>query len=352
MGLKDAINNIHGRWMNGDGPENDIVISSRIRIARNLRDMPFPNQMSQAEADSIFHAVHLAVSKDELKREFSAMELVKMSELSPVERRILMEKHLISPDLLKSYERKAVVLGNDEIISVMLNEEDHLRMQCLMPGLQLQGAWERINKLDDVLENTLDFAFSEQLGYLTACPTNVGTGLRASVMVHLPGLIMMNQINQVINAVSKLGLTVRGLYGEGTEAAGNLFQVSNQVTLGLTEEEIISKLTSVVKQLIDQERLARQTLYREQKHRLEDRIFRAYGTLKNARLLTSDEAMKYISDVRLGIDLNILEGLSGEVMTELIVMTRPAYLIKQNQKEMNSQERDIMRAEIVRSKLN
>nr|WP_207754834.1 protein arginine kinase [Desulforadius tongensis] len=338
--------------MDGDGPEHDIVISSRIRLARNLQGMAFPNQMSHQEADSVFHAVQLALSDRHFRQQFGDMELVRLGELSPVERRILMEKHLISPDLLKDHEKKAVVLSDDEVISIMLNEEDHLRMQCLLPGLQLQKAWEIANKLDDGLEAILDYAFSEQLGYLTACPTNVGTGLRASVMVHLPGLTMLNQINQVINAVSKLGLTVRGLYGEGTEAMGNLYQISNQVTLGLTEEEIINKLTSVIKQLIDQERLARKALHRDQKYRLEDRIFRAYGTLKNARLLTSDEAMKYISDVRLGVNLNIVDSLSNKILNELVVMTRPAYLVKQARRELSSQERDIMRAEIVRNKLS
>ncbi|MBO8136918.1 MAG: protein arginine kinase [Desulfotomaculum sp.] len=352
MGVRETVNNARARWMDGDGPENDIVISSRIRLARNLTGILFPNQISQTEADSVFHAVQLAISKEDFKKQFTGMELVRMGELSPVERSILMEKHLISPDLLKDHEKKAVVLSEDEIVSIMLNEEDHLRIQCLLPGLQLQKAWETANKLDDALEATLDYAFSEHLGYLTACPTNVGTGLRASVMVHLPGLTIMNRINEVITAVSKLGLTVRGLYGEGTQAMGNLFQVSNQVTLGLTEEEIINKLTSVVKQLIDQERMARKVLYRDKKYQLEDRIYRAYGTLKYARMLTSDEAMRYISDVRLGADLDVIKNLSPKVLNELIVMTRPAYLHKQAQRELTSHERDVMRAEIVRKKLN
>ena len=350
MGLKEIINNAHTRWMDSDGPEHDIVISSRIRVARNIAGVPFPNLMKQPEAESVFHYVQQAISKPQETN--CRLELVQMSQLSQVERRILMEKHLISPDLLTDPEMKAVILSDDEVISIMLNEEDHLRIQCLLPGLQLNKAWQVTNEIDDYLEQTIDYAFSDQLGYLTACPTNVGTGLRASVMLHLPGLTMVKQINRVINAVTKLGLTVRGLYGEGTQAAGNLYQISNQVTLGLTEEEIINKLTLVIKEIIDQERAARKALHRERKNQLEDRVFRAYGTLKCARLLTSDEAMKLISEVRLGVDLGIIQQIPPEIMNELIMLTRPAYLVKKTGRVLKVEERDSIRAEIVRNKLH
>lgn len=352
MGLKETINRTHVRWMDSDAPESDIVISSRIRIARNIKGIKFPHLMSRVDAESVFHGVQLAISQPEIRDSFSEMELVELMELSSLERRILMEKHLISPDLLKEHEKKAVVISDDERISIMLNEEDHLRIQCLLPGLQLLQGWRFADKLDDMLEQTLEYAFTEQLGYLTVCPTNVGTGLRASAMLHLPGLGMLNQMNRVVNAISKLGLTVRGLYGEGTEALGNMYQVSNQITLGLTEEEIIDKLTSVIKQLIEQERAARQALYRDNQYPLEDKIYRAYGILKYCRTLSTDEVMKLISDVRLGMELKIINQVSSQALNELITMTTPAYLQKYANKEISPQERDILRAKIVRQKID
>lgn len=350
MGLKETVNNAYSSWMEDGAPEGDVVISSRIRMARNMVGIAFPNLMQEHDWQGVFHGVQQAIKETNLSD--GTLELVHMSELSPVERSILMDKHLISPDLLKDYHKKSVVLSDNEQISIMLNEEDHLRIQCLLPGLQLEKTWQLANGIDDDLEKTLDFAFSEQLGYLTACPTNVGTGLRASVMLHLPGLTILNRISSIIDAIAKLGLTVRGLYGEGTQATGNLYQISNQVTLGLTEEEIINKLTSIIEQLIAQERSARQILHRDNKHQLEDRVFRAYGILKHARLLNSEETMKLISDVRLGVDLKIIDDIKPSVLNQLLVLTRPAYLIKHAERELNAQQRDIYRAELVRSKLS
>lgn len=333
------------KWMDNDGPENDIVISSRIRIARNLAGVSFSEKMNATDIETVFNTMQLVIAK------FESMQLIRLDQLSNIERNILMEKHLISPDLLKNPEQKAVVLSDDQIISIMINEEDHLRLQCLLPGLQLYQAWKLINELDDLLEQKLEYAFSEQWGYLTSCPTNVGTGLRASVMLHLPALVMSKQIDIVTGVVSMMKLAIRGLYGEGSEAVGNLYQISNQITLGRTEEEILNSLIAIIKHLIEQEREARQALQQDKKHWLEDRVFRAYGMLKNARLLTADEAMKLISDVRLGVDLNIIPELAPAVLNELIIMTRPVYLIKQAQKELNSLERDVLRAELVRNKL-
>lgn len=352
MGVKETVTNAYSNWMGEGTPQGDVVVSSRIRIARNLVGIPFPNLMDDDDWQGVFHGVQQAIKSTNLQAQFGRLELVHMSELSPVERSILMDKHLISPDLLKDYQKKAVVLSDDEQVSIMVNEEDHLRIQCLLPGLQMEKAWRLADLIDDELERTLDFAFSEQLGYLTTCPTNVGTGLRASVMVHLPGLTMLNQISTIIEAVAKLGLTVRGMYGEGTQASGNLYQISNQVTLGLTEEEIINNLTSIIEQVIEQERSARRALYRDNKYQLEDRIFRAYGTLKHARLLNSEEAMKLISDVRLGVDLDIIHDIKPSILNQLLVITRPAYLIKHAKRELNAHQRDILRAELVRSKLS
>lgn len=344
MGIKDIVNSPGIYWLTSTGPEQDVVLSSRVRVARNLADIPFPSAMSDADAKAVFHAVKLAIAKR------TDIEFIWLSELSDVEREILMEKHLISPEFLQEYEKKAVMLSEDQTMSIMLNEEDHLRIQCLLPGLQLDRSWKLVNELDNILEHTLDYAFSEKLGYLTSCLTNVGTGLRVSAMLHLPALTMMNQISSVMNAVAKLGLAVRGLYGEGSDAKGNLYQVSNQVTLGHTEEEIVQNLSSVIKQLVEKERKARELLYAEQKYHLEDRIFRSYGTLKYARLLSSDESMKLISDVRLGVSLKIIDLKLG-MINELMIATRTSYLKKYAKKEIGAQERDVLRAAIVRNKI-
>lgn len=351
MSFKETIDNACSPWMEGNGPEADIVISSRVRVARDLAQFPFPHLLSQEKADQVIHAVNLAVENKELVEEVGELELNRLAELLPLERQILVEKHLISPDLLINYQDKAVALREDEIISIMINEEDHLRIQCLLPGFQLMEAWQLINKVDSLLQKTIDCAFSERLGYLTACPTNVGTGLRASVMLHLPGLVMVNQINEVLTAISKLGLTVRGRYGEGTEATGNFFQVSNQITLGQTEDEIIRNLISVVKQLLLQERNTRNILIKEGRERLEDRVNRALGILKYACIISSEEAIRLFSDVRLGIDLKIIPAIPPSLINELMVLIRPAYLLKLAEKEMNPFQRDVYRAELIRKKL-
>lgn len=352
MTLRQIVSEAHSRWMDGQGADADIVISSRIRVARNLTGYPFPHLLSGSQADQVISAVKEAVERPSLKGKAGVMELVRMTELSPVERQILVEKHLISPDLLEDFQKKAVVLREDETISIMVNEEDHLRIQCLLPGLQLNEAWELVDRLDDELEAALDFAFDERLGYLTACPTNVGTGMRASVMLHLPALVMIRQIKNVVATVTKLGLTVRGLYGEGTEASGNLFQVSNQVTLGLTEEDIITNLLSVTRQLIGQERSAREALRRESREQLEDRVGRAYGLLKHSRLMSSEEAMRLLSDLRLGIDMGFIKNIPPNLVNELIVMIRPAFLIKSLGRDLTPFERDMHRTKIIRKKLS
>ncbi len=353
MSLKKAVNNVRSGWMDGSGPESDIVISSRIRIARNLSDFSFPHVLDREDSEKVMHAVRLAIENKKVVEENGLLEFCRVSELLAVERQILVEKHLISPDLSEDdIDKKGLVLGEDEVISIMINEEDHLRIQCLLPGLQLHKAWQITNRLDDSLELTLDYAFNEDLGYLTACPTNVGTGLRASVMLHLPGLVLVNQINGVLSAISKLGMTVRGLYGEGTEAKGNLFQVSNQITLGISEEEIINNLVSITRQLLGQERAARGALVKERKAYLEDRIGRAYGILKYAHIINSEETMKLLSDVRLGVDLGMIKELDRADLLELMVQTRPAYIFKLSGTEVTSHQRDIRRAEIIRKKLN
>ncbi|MEG6523931.1 protein arginine kinase [Desulfotomaculum sp. 1211_IL3151] len=352
MSLKETVSNPYSKWLEASGPENDVIISSRVRLARNLTGYPFPHLLGHENADKILYAVQSAIGHKTLPGTVGNLELSRMTELSPTERLILVEKHLISPDMLENPEKRGVVLRDDEVISVMVNEEDHLRIQCLLPGLQLKECWDLANAVDDGLEQILDYAFSEELGYLTSCPTNVGTGLRASIMLHLPALVMTQQISSVLTTLSKLGLTVRGLYGEGTQATGNLFQVSNQVTLGLQEEEIIDGLITVALQLVTQERAARRALHKEQRFRIEDKVWRAYGLLKYARNLTSNETMTLMSDLRLGVELGIIPDIPPGLIMELIIMSRPAFLNKLKGSDLNPQQRDTFRATLIRDRLN
>lgn len=351
MSLRDIINNALSRWMNGKGPEGDIVLSSRVRLARNLEGTPFPHRMQEEDGNKVLAGVRLAVEKMNNEKKWPKLEFTRLDELSPNEREILVEKHLISPQHATKSRFGAVVLSDDETISIMVNEEDHLRLQILLPGLKVTEAWELANKLDDGLEQTLDIAYDEKRGYLTACPTNVGTGLRASVMMHLPGLVLTKQIGGLVNAIGQFGLTVRGLYGEGTEAAGNIFQISNQITLGRSEEEIINNLLAVVKQIIQQERQARERLRQEWGEQLSDKIWRSYGILRYAQMITSQEAINLLSNVRLGVDLGLLQGVESTVLNELMVLMRPAYLQKLAGKELSPMERDVRRAKLIRERL-
>ncbi len=349
MSLSDFLSNTTSKWLRDDGPDSDIVISSRVRIARNLTNRPFPMLATERDKQSLFDEV-AAAAKQLANRELGNFELLKMADLTDVEKQVLVEKHLISPALLEA-SGGAVMLRSDEEISVMLNEEDHLRLQCLLPGYQLDGAYQMVDRLDDALEETLDYSFDETKGYLTACPTNVGTGMRASVMMHLPALVLTGQIGRILSAVTHVGLAVRGIYGEGTDALGNLFQISNQITLGQSEEEIIGNLHGVARQIVDHERGARQYLLRDGKEQIEDRVCRSFGILAYARQIDSKEAMQRLSDVRLGIDLGIIKGVSANILKELMVATQPGFLQKYYGHEMSPAIRDVKRAALMRERL-
>jgi protein arginine kinase len=350
VSLGDFLKRAMSQWMKEGGPQDDIILTSRIRIARNLQGLPFPILQTDVHADEVIDLTRTALQSTDLKR-LGDYELVRCNEMSSIDRDVLVEKHLISRDLVEQVKHGAVALRNDEAISIMVNEEDHIRIQCIMPGFQLDEAWQLASGVDDALESHLPYAFHEQYGYLTACPTNVGTGIRASVMMHLPGLVISGQINRMLSAVSQVGLTVRGMYGEGSEAAGNLFQVSNQVTLGETEEEIIGNLSSVVNQLIDHERAARNALFQQNRDGLEDRVSRSFGILAYARRMDSKETLQRLSDVRLGIDLGIIKGVSSGILKELMVMTQPSFLQQYFGEELSPGERDIRRAALVRERL-
>jgi len=339
------------RWMEGSGPHAEIVITSRVRLARNLAGRPFPHLLDDKGKQGVLAAVASAAGAGAVAQRYGKLTAIQVSELPALDRQILVEKHLISPQHAQPGGGKALLVNGDGSIGIMVNEEDHLRIQCLLPALQLHEAWRTATGVDDALEETLDYAFDEKHGFLTACPTNVGTGLRASVMVHLPGLVMTKQIGRVLSALSQVGLAVRGFYGEGTEAVGNLFQVSNQITLGQGEEEILGNLSAVVKQIIDQERSAREALVREARVQLADRVGRAYGTLQNAHILNSQEALALMSELRLGLDLKLVKGVDTRVLNELLVAIQPASLQGAAGREMQPFERDVHRAQVVRNRL-
>ncbi|MDA8096402.1 MAG: protein arginine kinase [Clostridia bacterium] len=352
MTIKQTVNNPYSPWMDDDAPEADIVISSRVRLARDIAGYPFPHLLSGQWAEDVMDIVGRAVEDEDLVRRLGKLKVVRLSQLPSLDRQILVDKHLISPDLLKAggEEAKGVVISEDERLSIMINEEDHLRIQCILSGLRLQDVYLLADAVDDALEKRVNYAFSDRYGFLTACLTNIGTGLRASVMLHLPALVASGGIRDVLTAVSKLGLTVRGLYGEGTEAAGNLFQLSNQITLGQSEDDIVSNLVSITRQVINRERTARRYIYQQKPEALQDKVSRAYGTMRHAYLLSAGEAMQLLSDVRLGVDTGLVKGLSHRTLSELMVVSRPAYLVKLGGR-LSAQECDILRARLFREKM-
>ena len=337
-----------GEWLRGEGPHHQIVISSRVRLARNLRNRAFPGWAKKAERTAILELIKPRVEDlTEMQDSFSEM----LQDLSATEKQVLVERHLISREHAAKSVGSAIVMNRRQTLSIMINEEDHLRMQAIRSGLQLKSAFKMVDKVDSTLEGKLDFAFDPRLGYLTACPTNVGTGMRASAMLHLPGLVLSELINQVIQAVNKIGLAVRGLYGEGTEAMGNLFQISNQTTLGEKEDEIISRLTKVIETIIEKEHDARQVLIQKKSNTLWDQIGRAYGVLTYAHAMTSKEALNLLSIMKLGIDLGAFPEDRRLPVDELFIDTQPAHLQKGSQQKMNAEERDHLRARIIRERL-
>ena len=347
MTLNDLIQDT-GEWLRGKGPHGEIVMSSRIRLARNLKDAPFPQWGAKPDRAKILSRVEEAVRASNFLKGSMILPLKSLPEL---DRLFLVERHLISREHATGSNEKAVVVSGQEIIALMVNEEDHLRLQVLQSGFNLQEAWAVLDRVDEELEGKLAYAFLPEWGYLTACPTNVGTGMRASCMLHLPCLVMTKQIDRVLHAITKLGLTTRGLYGEGTEATGNFFQISNQVSLGVSEEEILDNLERLIKQVIDQEEAARKALTTQSRDALEDRIWRAYGTLRSAHLITSNETVELLSLVRLGVDLGVIPTLDRGIVNRLFIQTQPAHLQKLEGRALTASERDSRRAKLLRDSL-
>ncbi|MDD5432263.1 MAG: protein arginine kinase [Candidatus Omnitrophica bacterium] len=348
MKINDLINHT-SEWLKGTGPNSDIVISSRIRLARNLEKFPFPHWANKKQGELSLKAIEDAVNKIDLLKQTTVF---KLQELDSVDKQFLVERHVMSLEHAQKSESRAVVVDQDEVIAVMVNEEDHIRMQVMQSGFNLFEAWNIINKLDDSFAKELTFAFLPEWGYLTACPTNTGTGMRGSVMLHLPALVMTRQIDRVLAAISKLSFTTRGLYGEGTQASGNFFQISNQLSLGFKEEELIDNLSGLIRQIIEQENQAREALFSKNKAAMEDRINRSLGILKSAHIISSQETIELLSMVRLGVDSNVIKGIDRRSVNELFIITQPAHLQKIENKKLSSEERDVERAKIIRSKLS
>src|SRR5258706_3070990 len=331
-----------------EGPHNKIVMSSRVRLARNLKGAAFPGWAKKAERIRTLEVIRPAVEAlPQMAERFSET----MDNLTLLDKNILVERHLISREHAAKNAGSGLVLNRDETLCVMINEEDHLRMQALRPGLQLKQAWQAIDQVDTKLERKLEYAFTPDLGYLTACPTNIGTGIRVSAMLHLPGLVLAEQINQIIQSVNKLGLAVRGLYGEGTEALGNVFQVSNQMTLGESEGAIVERLEKVLAQIIEHEENARANLIEKKPKMVYNHIGRAYGILANAHSVSSKETMNLLSLMRLGVDVGLFPGVDRSLVDEMFILTQPAHLQKQHSEKLSAEERDLLRADMVRDRL-
>ena len=335
-------------WMGTNAPQREIVLSSRIRLARNLSERTFPQRADEPSRGVLLQEI---LDKTQHVEALGGGLRLNLERLEPVERQLLGERQLISQDLVEKPQHRGVVVARDESASFMINEEDHLRIQAMRPGLDLDQAYRAADGLDDELDARLDFAYSPRFGFLTACPTNTGTGMRASVLIHLPGVVLAKESDKLLESLRKLHLTVRGFYGEGTAAMGNFFQISNAVTFGLREAEILEQLDRAAHSLIEWEQRAREALLRKARPLLEDKIWRSYGILRYARMLTSQEALTHGSLLRLGVGLKVLDDVPVETLNEILVQSRPAHAQLLAGREGGAGERDAWRAEMVRNKL-
>lgn len=335
-------------WLKSQG-ENNIVLSSRIRFARNIKDTPFPDRLDEEKGKEVVKLIEDAFYNSSYTEQNYESKYLWLND--NITNRSFFEKHLISQKLLENYKKSAFIANKEEVASIMLNEEDHIRLQAITGGFNLEEAYDLADKLDNLLEEKLDYAFDEKLGYLTACPTNLGTGLRASVMIHLPALSMNNEMTNILNVVTQVGMTIRGIFGEGSKAEGDLYQISNQVTLGLSEEEIMNNLKAVVNQIIDKETWSRELILKNYRHELEDKLYRSLGTLRSAVLLDSKECLNLISNVRMGVEMGIIKDVKTDALNSLLVETQPATLQLIANGSLNEKERDFNRASLVRKKL-
>ncbi|MFH0921011.1 MAG: protein arginine kinase [Fibrobacterota bacterium] len=341
----EALIDTPSAWLDASGPDSGHILSSRIRLARNLHDYPFVSRSDKKTIEQVYHIVQAAAGQC---RSLTGACTADMDALSDLDRHLLVERHLISPDLENGQWRRGAIIRNDQRLSIMVNEEDHLRLQSIVSGFNMEAAWEILDKADNEFSAALPYAFSEKYGYLTACPTNVGTGMRVSVLIHLPALVLTKDIDETLKGITQIGLSVRGFYGEGTEVLGNLFQISNHTTLGKTEHEVIETIGKVVAQLVGFEKRACETLMRDARVHIEDKIWRAYGILNNARLLTTNEFMSLSSALRLGIMLDIIGNINLRALNQLMILVQPAHIQRLFKHKMDAAERDFHRADIVR----
>lgn len=337
-----------GKWMSGVGPDCDVVISSRVRLARNAAGHRFMTRASAEERRELAAQLSSAATESGIG---PSLDYLDLETLSPIDRHMLVERHLISREHADAEGPRGVAVSADEAVSIMVNEEDHLRMQVLHGGLDLKAAWDQMVAVDEAIQRRVPYAFDETYGYLTACPTNVGTGLRVSVMVHLPALAMTRELQRVFNAAAKIDFVVRGLYGEGTQGHGDFFQISNQKSLGRSEKEIIDNLEVVIPKIVSYERKVRQDITSEHRRQVEDRIFRARGILQGARLMTSEEALHLISQLRLGVHLGMIREVDTPTLHRLFILSRPAHLQRLYGRELDGPERDAARADFLRKAL-
>ncbi len=331
-------------WYSLSAPNDDIGISTRIRLARNINGIPFPSKMTAAQFKTVNDTVRKAIA-DNNTPIAQKLKYINMSDIPEIERFAMVERHIISREFALNYQNRAIIISDDESICIMLGEEDHIRIQVLLSGVQFETAYQTACQIDDILCDSLDIAFDNQIGFLTECPTNLGTGLRSSVMLHLPLIESVGEMQQIIDSVGKIGLTVRGMYGEGTGALASLYQISNQITLGISEKNAIDNLKIITLQLIEKERKLRKSLNRI---KLEDRCMRAFGVLKNARILTSNEMMNKLSDIKLGLSLGIVNCNTSPV--KLMIEGKPNMLMRSSG-EISPDERDIKRAKMIRELL-
>ena len=332
-------------WLDASGPEADTFLSTRVRLARNLEAFPFITRARDEELEGVIQRITSAVQKVEPLRD---APVYRVPELDALSRSFLVERHLASRDLVGDSRPRAIVIGPNEALTLMINEEDHLRIQGMVSGFQLDEAWAVVNRVDDDLDGYLEFAFSEELGYLTACPTNVGTGMRASVLVHLPALRLSKQIRKVLSGATQVGLAVRGFYGEGSDVVGNFFQISNQTTLGEEERKTLQSLTRVARQILTYEERAREMLLAKARVQIEDKIYRALGALREARTIATEEVLSLTSAVRFGVTLGLKELPSLPLVNRILVTSQPAHLQMLAAREMDEAERNVFCAEHIR----
>lgn len=335
-------------WINSS--KDDIVISSRVRLARNIRNTPFPNRLNNEDGVEVGKKIQEALKKSlENEGEFKTYQL---REISPILARAFVEKHLISPNLLKTGDISSFIVDKEETLSVMINEEDHIRLQCITAGFDIRSAYNNADRVDSLLEKQLDYAFNEKWGYLTACPTNIGTAMRASVMVHLPAATFNNEMPKLLKGLNQVGMTLRGLYGEGSKGEGNIYQISNQVTLGVTDEDILTNLEAIVTQVVSEEKKIREVYLKQYKYEVEDRVFRARALLENARILTLKECLGLLSSVRLGVEIDLIKDIDIKKINKILLYSQNASLQHYLGRGLRERERNIERASLIRSILS